>query len=100
LSAVQAESKGGSPQWQKIFGILENAIYGGRIDNEFDLRVLRAYIESLFRDQTLKGQLPLSNVIPVPQSANVRDYIGMINKVPEFDAPALFGLPANIDRSV
>jgi len=45
LADVQAETKGGNPPWQKIFGILENAIYGGRIDNPYDLRVLRAYIQ-------------------------------------------------------
>lgn len=45
LTDVQAETKGGNPPWQKIFGILENAIYGGRIDNPYDLRVLRAYIQ-------------------------------------------------------
>lgn len=79
---------------------MENAIYGGRIDNEFDLRVLRAYIEQTFKDATLMGQEPLSKIIPVPQSGNVRDYTGIINKVPEHDVPGLFGLPANIDRSV
>jgi dynein heavy chain 2 len=99
LSAVQAESKG-SPQWQKVFGILENAIYGGRIDNSFDLRVLRAYIAQMFRDSVLRGQESLSNIVAVPQSGNARDYTGLIAKVPESDTPALFGLPANIDRSV
>lgn len=39
--------------WSKIYGILENAIYGGRIDNNFDLRVLRAYMEKLFKDSCL-----------------------------------------------
>jgi len=62
--------------------------------------VLRAYIENVFKDSTLRGQDPLSNMIPVPQSGNIRDYVGMINKVPEYDTPALFGLPTNIDRSV
>ena len=66
LSDIQAESPGGKPQWQKIYGILENAIYGGRIVNASDLRVLRAYIEKIFNDTTLKGQTPLSNIIPVP----------------------------------
>jgi dynein heavy chain 2 len=79
---------------------LENAIYGGRIDNQYDLRVLRAFIENLFNDPSLKGQKSLSNVIPVPQSGNIRDYLGMIQKVPDNDVPSLFGLPANIDRSV
>jgi dynein heavy chain 2 len=101
LGAIAAENPGGrTPQWQKIHGILENAIYGGRIANEFDLRVLRAYIAQLFTDSVLRGEEPLSRVIPVPQSPNVRDYVGVVNKVPDADAPALFGLPANIDRSV
>jgi dynein heavy chain 2 len=74
LTAVQNESRGGSPQWQKIYGILENAIYGGRIDNDFDLRVLRAYMGSVFNDSTMKGQEALSNIIPVPQSGDIREY--------------------------
>jgi dynein heavy chain 2 len=50
LISIDQETKGGSPQWQKIYGILENAIYGGRVDNDFDLRVLRAYISLIFKD--------------------------------------------------
>lgn len=100
LNDIAAETKGQSPQWQKVYGILENAIYGGRIDNEYDLKVLRAYIEQMFNDTVLKGQNPLSQILPVPQSNNVRDFSGMIGKVPDTDLPSLFGLPANIDRSV
>ena len=48
LSSIVAETKGQSPQWQKIYGILENAIYGGRVDNEFDMRVLRTYMKQIF----------------------------------------------------
>lgn len=100
LTDITAETKGASPQWQKVYGILENAIYGGRIDNEYDLRVLRAYIAQMFSDSVLRGQEPLSKMVPVPQSGNVRDFTGMIAKVPDADVPSLFGLPANIDRSV
>jgi dynein heavy chain 2 len=50
LMAVQQEKHQGGPQWQKIYGILENAIYGGRVDNNFDLRVLRAYMGQIFTD--------------------------------------------------
>lgn len=48
--------------WQKVYGILENAIYGGRVDNEFDMRVLRSYMREVFADNTLKGQAALSNI--------------------------------------
>jgi hypothetical protein len=30
--------------WEAVHGIMEDAIYGGRVDNAYDLRVLRAYL--------------------------------------------------------
>ena len=30
--------------WETIYGLMEDAIYGGRIDNVYDLRVLRAHL--------------------------------------------------------
>jgi dynein heavy chain 2, cytosolic len=42
-AAVQAAGKG-ALDWQAIHGLMEDAIYGGRIDNLYDVRVLRAYL--------------------------------------------------------
>lgn len=63
LGDILKESNGRSVQWQKVYGILENAIYGGRVDNEYDMRVLRSYMREVFCDGTLKGQAALSNVV-------------------------------------
>jgi dynein heavy chain 2 len=40
----KGESGSGGLDWEIIHGLMEDAIYGGRIDNAFDLRVLRAYL--------------------------------------------------------
>jgi dynein heavy chain 2, cytosolic len=37
-------SAGTSIDWEAVHGLMEDAIYGGRIDNAFDLRVLRSYL--------------------------------------------------------
>ena len=100
ISSLVAEQKSSSPQWQKIYGILENAIYGGRVDNEFDMRVLRTYMQTIFQDATLKGQSLLSGLVQAPQSGKLADFMQTISKVPELDNPEIFGLPTNIDRSV
>jgi hypothetical protein len=43
--AVSAsKGKDAKMDWEAIHGLMEDAIYGGRIDNAFDLRVLRAYL--------------------------------------------------------
>jgi dynein heavy chain 2 len=38
------EKKGGALDWEVVHGLMEDAIYGGRIDNAYDVRVLRAYL--------------------------------------------------------
>uniref|UniRef100_A0A3Q4HAW8 Cytoplasmic dynein 2 heavy chain 1 n=1 Tax=Neolamprologus brichardi TaxID=32507 RepID=A0A3Q4HAW8_NEOBR len=72
-------------QWEFVHGLLENAIYGGRIDNPSDLRILRSYLEQFFSARLL--------------SSSLSDYRRVIENLPEDDRPAFFGLPANIARS-
>lgn len=42
---------GKSFHWEFVHGLLESAIYGGHIDNPFDLRILRSYLEQFFNAQ-------------------------------------------------
>lgn len=83
-----------------MFGLFENAIYGGRIDNEFDLNVLKAYLESYFSSEVLSGQKRLPIGVGIPNSKFLKDYMIFINKMQENDNPAYFGLPMNIDKAV
>lgn len=39
---------GRAPQWKYIVGLLENAIYGGRVDNPYDIQVMRTYLHQFF----------------------------------------------------
>lgn len=49
-------SAGAKPfQWESVHGLLESAIYGGHIDNPFDLRILRSYLEQFFNAQLLSS---------------------------------------------
>jgi dynein heavy chain 2 len=34
--------------WLTLYGLFKNAIYGGRIDNDTDLKVLDSYINLYF----------------------------------------------------
>lgn len=39
-------------QWDCLHGLLESVIYGGRVDNVCDLRVLRSYLHQFFSSKT------------------------------------------------
>lgn len=87
-------------QWASLYGLFENAIYGGRIDNEFDMRVLRAYLEQYFNNEVLFNGKKLSIGVGLPSSKSLKEYTILINKMNDNDNPSLFGLPNNIDKAV
>lgn len=69
------------------------------------LQVLEAYLQQVFSPETLgvSGHrvraLPGSKVA-IPTSQHRQDYLQAIASLPDEDSPALFGLPANINRSL
>ncbi|RLN93089.1 hypothetical protein BBJ28_00010654, partial [Nothophytophthora sp. Chile5] len=95
-------SGGGSNgiDWLTLHGLMENAIYGGRIDNPYDLRVLRCNLREYFSADLLSGQRSLMRGVKLPQSAQHADFLDIIDRFPDIDAPAVFGLPDNIERSM
>jgi dynein heavy chain 2 len=90
-----------SPEWITIHGLLENAIYGGRVDNDYDVRVLRAYLVLFFSNDVI-GKEPkrFINKMKLPQTGDHKLFIDLINQLGDQDTPSLFFLPANIDRTV
>ncbi|XP_064157010.1 dynein cytoplasmic 2 heavy chain 1 isoform X2 [Anguilla rostrata] len=93
-------------QWEFVHGLLENAIYGGRIDSLSDLRILRSYLQQYFSSQLISGPqgrgkkgVAFPSQMSLPNSCSILDYRGVIENLPEDDRPGFFGLPANIERS-
>uniref|UniRef100_A0A8B9KYF0 Cytoplasmic dynein 2 heavy chain 1 n=1 Tax=Astyanax mexicanus TaxID=7994 RepID=A0A8B9KYF0_ASTMX len=91
-------------QWECVHGLLESAIYGGRVDNVCDLRVLRSYLQQFFSTQALthsrsRKTHAFPTQISLPNSCSIMDYRSVVESLPEDDRPSFFGLPANIERS-
>ncbi|XP_076467409.1 LOW QUALITY PROTEIN: cytoplasmic dynein 2 heavy chain 1-like [Babylonia areolata] len=88
-------------QWNFIHGLYEFAIYGGRVDNPFDTRVLVSYLKQFFDTGVISAQGKGKRLGPLrmPTSTNIKDYQEVIANLPEFDKPSYFGLPENIERS-
>ncbi|XP_030632529.1 cytoplasmic dynein 2 heavy chain 1 [Chanos chanos] len=95
-------------QWEIVRGLLDSAIYGGRIDNACDLRILRSYLQQFFSSQLLSASHTHSQSkrptgfppqISLPNSYSIVDYRVMVESLPDDDKPSFFGLPANIERS-
>ncbi|KAJ8297986.1 LOW QUALITY PROTEIN: hypothetical protein KUTeg_024517 [Tegillarca granosa] len=88
-------------QWNFVHGLFEFAIYGGRVDNPFDNRVMVSYLKQFFDPSILSAQGRNKRLGPlkIPTSTMYQDYLQEIDQLPEFDKPSYFGLPENIERS-
>lgn len=42
--------------WKFVHGLMESALYGGRVDNTYDMRVLNSYIHQYFDDSVISGK--------------------------------------------
>ena len=95
----------GEPDWVSIHGLLGSAIYGGRVDNVQDDRVLNTYLQQYFSSAMLSpasrgGAISLAPGITLPASNAHSAYTELIQRLPLVDTPSLFGLPANSDAAV
>jgi dynein heavy chain 2 len=85
-------------QWTLLHGMLENALYGGRVSNPNDLRVMQAYQRQYFNDTMIQtGQLSAKAIMP--NSYKIEDFVNFVKTLPDSDNPDIFGLAANIERA-
>ena len=95
--------------WAFLHGMLESVVYGGRIDIAPDVRVLRAYLSSVFHPDVIGGRRAIATsapssgtleevsiFLPGSATATAADFARVIAALPdncgEFDARIL-GLP-------
>lgn len=91
--------------WATIWGLFKFAIYGGRIDNDHDVRVLVTYLGVFFNKATLSAapgpaSRKVTQGVELPYSNVREDYIRLIMALPNTDLPTVFGLPENIEGTV
>lgn len=77
-------------RWEDVHGLLAQAVYGGRIDNTFDGRVLASYLAMYFNSDVVAETstrrtkvVLLGPGVAVPTSAVAEDFLQVIRNLPE-----------------
>lgn len=100
---ILLQSANGQVDWKSIHGLLENAIYGGRMETEYDVRILRTYLNRFLTPENLstaRKQQSLYRGVLTPGSGKHKDFQTVVANIADSDVPALFSLPPNADRVV
>ena len=91
--------------WDAIRVLLGETIYGGKIDNKYNQKILNSLTEQLFTPKGFESSFTLfhvpksSEIVPLvaPEGRRVADYKKWIDELPSIESPLWCGLPANVD---
>ena len=89
--------------WQQIQVLLSQNVYGGKIDNMYDLEILSSIIQSIFTPKAFEHKYPLftsEDPLYVPDAVKLSSYNAWINELPAVESPEWCGLPRNVETLI
>ena len=94
--------------WDALRTLIGQSVFGGKIDNEFDNKILASLVNQFFRPESFGIDFPLFTVPPdssepvlkVPDVKNHKAFLQWINELPETESPCWAGLPMNVEKLV
>jgi dynein heavy chain 1 len=98
----------GAIPWDALQALLEQIIYGGRIDNEFDQARLHAFVTSLFTRKAYDGNFAMCStwdasageykpLMTMPDGKDFAAFKKWVDALPDVSSPELLGLPSNAE---
>ncbi|PIA14754.1 hypothetical protein COEREDRAFT_46106 [Coemansia reversa NRRL 1564] len=84
--------------WAAIRSLLVDAIYGARIDNDFDLRVLDSLVRRCFCSEAYAVDFELvDGLLQAPEGTRPEDFVRWCRELPDREPPTWLGLPPNAE---
>merc|ERR550532_778660 len=85
--------------WKAILTLLSQCIYGGKIDNVFDQRLLESFLEKLFNSKCFEVDYPLvqGKNIHMPEGVRRDQFMSWIMSLADKQSPDWLGLPNNAE---
>ncbi|XP_054277851.1 dynein heavy chain, cytoplasmic-like isoform X3 [Macrosteles quadrilineatus] len=91
--------------WDALVTLLSQSIYGGKIDNDFDQRLLLSFLSKLFTARSFEADFALvANLdgsgrhITMPDGAKRGDFLHWIENLADRQTPSWLGLPNNAEK--
>ena len=94
--------------WDALRTLICQSIFGGKIDNEFDNKILNSLVNQFFRAESFNVDFPLFTgppesqepLLKVPDVKHYKNFLQWIKDLPEVESPCWSGLPMNVEKLV
>lgn len=91
--------------WDALRALASQSIFGGKVDNDFDLKILQSLVDYFFRKETFDQDYPLfesteggSEPLRMPDVKVFKDFQAWVRDLPGTESPAWAGLPLNVEK--
>jgi len=91
--------------WDALVTLLSQSIYGGKIDNDFDQRLLLSFLSKLFTPRSFEADFALvanldgsSRHITMPDGTRRDHFLHWIENLADRQTPSWLGLPNNAEK--
>lgn len=92
--------------WDALRTLIKQSVYGGRVDSDFDQRILDSFVDSLFTpkaynvDFDLVPTLAGNRVLPAPDGTKLEHFLTWVQTLPEREPPSWLSLPPTAERVI
>jgi dynein heavy chain 1 len=91
--------------WIAIRTLIKQAVYGGRVDSDYDQRVVDAFVDRVFSPGAYDPDFALVEQengasVPVPEGTQMAQFIAWAQALPEREPPAWLSLPKTAEGLV
>ncbi|EIW86375.1 dynein heavy chain protein 1 [Coniophora puteana RWD-64-598 SS2] len=91
--------------WDALRTLIKQSVYGGRVDSEFDQRILDSFVDKLFTPMAYNVDFSLvpsvdGTVLEGPDGTKVEHFLDWVRKLPDREPPSWLSLPPTAERVI
>ena len=90
--------------WHAVRTLIKQAVYGGRVDSDYDQRVVDAFVDGIFSVKAYEPDFALvrasESSLKVPEGSTVPQFLQWAQELPEREPPAWLGLPSSAESLI
>ncbi|KAF8060992.1 dynein heavy chain protein 1 [Lyophyllum atratum] len=92
--------------WDALRTLIKQSVYGGRVDSDFDQRILDAFVDGLFTpaaynvDFNLVPSTTGSQLLEAPDGTKMEHFLSWVQALPDREPPSWLSLPPTAERVI
>ena len=92
--------------WDAVRTLIKQSVYGGRVDSDFDQKILDSFVDGLFTasaynvDFDLVPSISDSQRLGIPDGTRLEHFLQWVHKLPDREPPSWLSLPPTAERVI